>query len=85
MKKSMEALINHFKLYSEGFSILKEENITLIEAPKGEFGIFFLSNNTNQPHRCHIKAPGFTHLQGINMMLKNCLLADIVTILEHWI
>ena len=52
-----------------------------MEAPKGEFGVFLASNNTNTPYRCRIKAPGFLHLQGINMMTKNCLLADLVTLI----
>jgi NADH:ubiquinone oxidoreductase subunit D len=81
MKNSMESLIHHFKLYTEGPFILKEEINTIIEAPKGEFGIFLVSNNNNMPFRCSIKAPGFLHLQGINMMIKNCLLADLVTII----
>jgi len=81
MKNSMESLIHHFKLYTEGPLIFKEEVNTIIEAPKGEFGVFLVSNNTNMPFRCSIKAPGFLHLQGINMMIKNCLLADLVTII----
>jgi len=81
MKNTMESLIYHFKLYSEGVIIPKEETSVVIEAPKGEFGVTVISNNTNIPFRCRIKAPGFLHLQGINMMLKNCLLADLVTII----
>jgi len=81
MKNSMESLIHHFKLFTEGPLILKEDINTVIEAPKGEFGIFLVSNNTNMPFRCSIKAPGFLHLQGLNMMIKNCLLADLVTII----
>lgn len=81
IKYSMESLIHHFKLYTEGVHIPKEETYCVVEAPKGEFGVFLASNNTNIPYRCRIKAPGFLHLQGINMMTKNCLLADLVTIL----
>jgi len=81
IKYSMESLIHHFKLYSEGIHIPKEETYSVVEAPKGEFGVFIVSNNTNIPYRCRIKAPGFLHLQGINMMTKNCLLADLVTII----
>lgn len=81
MKNSMEALIHHFKLYSEGFYIKKNETYTAIEAPKGEFGVFLASNNSNRPYRCKIKAPGFAHLQGLNFMAQNHLLADVVTII----
>jgi len=81
LKYSMESLIHHFKLYTEGIIIAKEEVSAIIEAPKGEFGVYLVSNNTNMPYRCRIKAPGFLHLQGINMMTKRCLLADLVTII----
>ena len=81
VKYSMESLIHHFKLYTEGFIVAKEEVSSIVEAPKGEFGIYMVSNNTNLPYRCRIKAPGFLHLQGINMMTKSCLLADLVTII----
>jgi len=77
----MESLIHHFKLYTEGYIILKEETSCIVEAPKGEFGVYLISNYSNMPYRCRIKAPGFLHLQGINMMLKKCLLADLVTII----
>jgi NADH:ubiquinone oxidoreductase subunit D len=81
IKYSMEELIHHFKLYTEGLIIQKEEVYSIVEAPKGEFGIFLVSNNSNTPYRCKIKAPGFLHLQGINMMTKKCLLADLVSII----
>lgn len=81
MKFSMESLIHHFKLYSEGFSIQKEDTYAIVEAPKGEFGVFLVSNDTNRPYRCRIKAPGFLHLQGLDMMSKGLLLADLVTII----
>lgn len=81
MKKDMEALIHHFKLYTEGFSIPKDEIYVSIEAPKGEFGVFLRSDNTNLPYRCHIKPPGFLHLSSLNEMVKGHLLADLVTII----
>lgn len=80
-KYSMESLIHHFKFNSEGYALCYEEAYCLIEAPKGEFGIFLRSKNKSRPNRCRIKAPGFLHLQGINMMAKDCLLADLVTII----
>jgi NADH dehydrogenase (ubiquinone) Fe-S protein 2 len=81
IKDSMESLIHHFKLYSEGFSVSKNETYTPIEAPKGEFGVFLVSNNTNRPYRCHIKAPGFAHLQGLDFMSKDHMISDVVTII----
>lgn len=81
MKKSMEALIHHFKLYSEGFKVQKNEAYTATEAPKGEFGVYLMSDDTNRPFRCKIKAPGFLHLQGLTFMAQNHLLADVVTII----
>lgn len=81
MKKDMESLIHHFKLYTEGFSIPKDEVFTSIEAPKGEFGVFLWSDNTNLPYRCHIKPPGLLHLSSLNEMVKGHLLADLVTII----
>jgi len=81
MKFSMESLIHHFKLYSEGFSVKKEDTYSVVEAPKGEFGVYLVSNDTNKPYRCRIKAPGFLHLQGLDMMSRGMLLADLVTII----
>jgi len=81
MKYSMEALIHHYKLYSEGFFIRRESAYSIVEAPKGEFGVLLVSNNTNRPFRCRIKSPGFLHLQGINLMVKGTLLADLVAII----
>ena len=81
MKKSMEDLIHHFKLYTEGFSPLPGETFTAIEAPKGEYGVFLVSNGTNRPYRCKIKAPGFFHLQGLDFMSAGHMLADVVTII----
>jgi len=81
MKQSMESLIHHFKLHTDGFNVPKGEVYTGIEAPKGEFGVFLVSDGTNRPYRCKIKAPGFSHLQGIDFMSKNHMLADVVTII----
>jgi NADH dehydrogenase (ubiquinone) Fe-S protein 2 len=80
-KTSMETLISHFKLFSEGFQVPPGEAYTAIEAPKGEFGIFLISNGSQKPYRCKIKAPGFLHLQGLDFMTKNHLIADVVTII----
>lgn len=81
IKNDMETLINHFKLFSEGYSIPKGETYTVIEAPKGEFGVFLISNNTSKPYRCKIKSPGFLHLQSLDFMVKNHMVADLVTII----
>lgn len=81
MKTSMESLIHHFKLYTEGFIVPAGETYTAVEAPKGEFGVYLVSNGTNKPYRCKIRAPGFAHLQGIDFMAKNHMLADVVTII----
>lgn len=81
MKQSMEALIHHFKLFTEGYSIGENQIYCAVEAPKGEFGVYLVTNNTNKPYRCYIRAPGFAHLQGLDMMVKNHLLADLVTII----
>jgi NADH dehydrogenase I D subunit len=82
MKSNMEDLIHHFKLYTEGFKVTgKQDSYVSIEAPKGELGVFLLSDNTNKPYRCRIKAPGFLHLQGLDFMSRNHLIADVVTII----
>jgi NADH dehydrogenase (ubiquinone) Fe-S protein 2 len=81
LKNSMEALINHFKFFSGGFLIPKNNSYLGTEAPKGEFGIHLISQGTNKPYRCKIKAPGFLHLQGIDFMSRSHLLADVVTII----
>jgi NADH:ubiquinone oxidoreductase subunit D len=81
MKYNMEGLIHHFKYYTEGFSISKEESCALVEAPKGEFSVYLVSDNSNKAYRCRIKAPGFLHLQGLNFLAKNLFLADLVTII----
>ena len=81
MKNSMEALIHHFKFYTQGFDVPKSSTYIAVEAPKGEFGVFLKSDGTNRPYRCHIKAPGFVHLQGLPFMSKGHMIADVVTII----
>ena len=81
MKYSMESLIHHFKLFSEGYSIPVGETYAAVEAPKGEFAVYLKSDGTNRPYRCRLKAPGFLHLQGLDMMCKQHMLADVVTII----
>ena len=78
MKHSMEALIHHFKLYTEGYHVPEGETYTAVEAPKGEFGVFLVSDGTNKPYRCKIRAPGFAHLQALDMMSGGHMLADVV-------
>jgi len=81
MKNSMEAVIHHYKFFSEGFALPSGETYTATEAPKGEFGVYLLSNNTEKPYRCKIKAPGFAHLQALDHMSKGHMIADLVTII----
>ena len=81
MKQSMESLIHHFKFYTNGINIPANETYLGTEAPKGEFGVYLISNNQNKPYRCKIKAPGFAHLQSLNMMSKGHMIADVVTII----
>lgn len=81
MKQSMEALIHHFKMYTQGVIIPANETYIGTEAPKGEFGVYLVSDNTNRPYRCKIKAPGFNHLQALDFMSKGHLIADVVTII----
>ena len=81
IKQSMEALIHHFKLYTEGFVIPENEAYVGVEAPKGEFGVYLVTNGTNKPHRCKIKAPGFCHIQATNFMSQGHLLSDVVAII----
>ncbi|PPR16864.1 MAG: NADH-quinone oxidoreductase subunit D [Alphaproteobacteria bacterium MarineAlpha9_Bin3] len=78
MKESMEALINHFKLFTEGVRVPAGEVYTAVEAPKGEFGVFLVSDGSSKPYRCKIRAPGFPHLQGLDFMTKGHMLADLV-------
>ena len=81
MKTSMEAMIHHFKLYTEGFHVPKGEIYRAIEAPKGEFGVFLVSDGTNKPYRCKIRSPGFAFLQALEFMSKGHLLSDVVAII----
>ena len=81
LKNSMEALIHHFKLFSEGFRVPKGEIYTAVEAPKGEFGVFLISDGTNKPYKCKIRAPGFSHLQAMDYLLKGHMLADVPAVL----
>jgi len=81
MKYSMEALIHHFRFFTQNFTIPSNETYVGTEAPKGEFGVCLITNNTNKPYRCKIKAPGFSHLQALSYLSKNHMIADIVTII----
>jgi NADH dehydrogenase (ubiquinone) Fe-S protein 2 len=81
MKSSMEALIHHFKMYTEGIVLPFGESYTATEAPKGEFGVYLVSNGTDKPYRCKIKAPGFGHLQALDHMSNGHMIADVVTII----
>jgi NADH dehydrogenase (ubiquinone) Fe-S protein 2 len=81
MKNSMEALINHFKYCTFGFSIKTEHTYACVEAPKGEFGVNIFTNGSNRPLRCKIRSPGFFHLQGLNRLMKNSFIADVVAVI----
>jgi NADH-quinone oxidoreductase subunit D len=81
MKHSMEALINHFKLYTEGYHVPAGEVYMPVEAPKGEFGVYLYSDGSNKPYRCRIKAPGFAHLQAMDFMAKGHFMADVVALI----
>ncbi len=81
MKRSMEALIHHFKLYTEGYHVPAGETYAAVEAPKGEFGVYLVADGTNRPYRCRIHAPGFAHLQATDLLSKGHLLADAVAII----
>lgn len=81
MKQSMEALIHHFKLYTEGFHVPEGEVYTAVEAPKGEFGVYLVSDGSNKPYRCKIRAPGFPHLAAMDYLNKGHMLADVSAIL----
>ena len=81
MKQSMEALIHHFKLYTEGFKVPAGEVYAAVEAPKGEFGVYLVSDGTNKPYRCKIRAPGFAHLQAMDFLCRGHMLADVAAIL----
>jgi NADH-quinone oxidoreductase subunit D len=81
MKRSMEALIHHFKLYTEGYHVPAGETYTAVEAPKGEFAVYLVADGTNKPYRCKIRAPGFAFLQATDFMSKGHMLADVVAII----
>jgi len=81
MKRSMEALIHHFKLFTEGYHVPPGETYTAVEAPKGEFAVYLVSDGTNRPYRCKIRAPGFAFLQAMDFMSKGHMLADVVAII----
>ena len=79
MKHSMEALIHHFKLFTEGYHVPAGETYAAVEAPKGEFGVYLVSDGSNKPYRCKIRAPGFAHLQTLELLSKGHMLADVVS------
>ncbi|MFC0218308.1 NADH-quinone oxidoreductase subunit D [Pseudochelatococcus lubricantis] len=81
MKRSMEALIHHFKLFTEGFHVPAGDVYAAVEAPKGEFGVYLVADGTNKPYRCKIRAPGFAHLQAMDFLCKGHMLADVSAIL----
>ena len=81
MKRSMESLIHHFKLYTEGYKVPQGEVYAAVEAPKGEFGVYLVSDGTNKPYRCKIRAPGFAHLQAMDFMCRGHMLADVSAVL----
>jgi NADH-quinone oxidoreductase subunit D len=81
MKRSMEALIHHFKLYTEGYHVPAGEVYAAVEAPKGEFGVWLVADGTNKPYRCKLRAPGFAHLQAMDFLCKGHMLADVSAIL----
>jgi len=81
MKRSMEALIHHFKLYTEGYHVPAGEVYAAVEAPKGEFGVYLVSDGTNKPYRCKIRAPGFAHLQSMDFLCRGHMLADVSAVL----
>ncbi|WEX07558.1 NADH-quinone oxidoreductase subunit D [Chelativorans sp. AA-79] len=81
MKRSMEALIHHFKLYTEGYHVPAGEVYAAVEAPKGEFGVYLVADGTNKPYRCKLRAPGFAHLQAMDFLCRGHLLADVTAVL----
>jgi NADH-quinone oxidoreductase subunit D len=81
MKRSMEALIHHFKLYTEGYRVPAGEVYAAVEAPKGEFGVYLVSDGTNKPYRCKLRAPSFAHLQAMDFLCKGHMLADVSAVL----
>jgi NADH-quinone oxidoreductase subunit D len=81
MKRSMEALIHHFKLYTEGYHVPAGETYTAVEAPKGETGVYLIADGSNRPYRCKLRSPDFLFLQGLDFMAKGHMLADVVAII----
>ena len=81
MKRSMEATIHHFKLYSEGHRVPAGEVYAAVEAPKGEFGVYLVSDGTNRPYKCKIRAPSFAHLQAMDFLSRGHMLADVSAII----
>ena len=81
IKESMEALIHHFKLFTEGYRVKKDEIYVAVEAPKGEFGVYLISDGSSKPYKCKIRAPGFSHLQAIDYLIKGHMLADVPAVL----
>ena len=81
MKRSMESLIHHFKLYTEGFHVPAGEVYAAVEAPKGEFGVYLIADGSNKPYKCKIRAPSFAHLQAMDFLCRGHMLADISAIL----
>jgi NADH-quinone oxidoreductase subunit D len=81
MKRSMEALIHHFKLYTEGYHVPAGATYSVVETPKGEFGVYLVADGSNKPYKCKIRAPGFAHLQAMDHICRGHLLADVSAIL----
>jgi len=81
LKESMEALIHHFKLFTEGYRVDEDEIYAAVEAPKGEFGVYLISDGSNKPYKCKIRAPGFSHLQAMDYLIKGHMLADVPAVL----
>ena len=81
IKQSMEALIHHFKLFTEGYRVPEDEIYTAVEAPKGEFGVYLISDGSSKPYKCKIRAPGFSHLQSMDYLIKGHMLADVPAVL----
>ena len=81
IKQSMEALIHHFKLFTEGYRVDEDEIYTAVEAPKGEFGVYLISDGSSKPYKCKIRAPGFSHLQAMDYLIKGHMLADVPAVL----
>ncbi len=81
MKRSMEALIHHFKLFSEGYHVPPGATYTAVESPKGEFGVYLVADGSNRPYRCKIRPTGFSHLQAVDELSRRGMLADMVAII----